>query len=229
MKEKTVLLIICMMLIVSIFPTTMSADQSIGPLDPGPPSGPTEGGVGENYTFCIDMPEDFPGDASAVLWSWGDGTFSEWLGSYAPGEIACASHSWNEPGVYDIGVKLRNEYGYESNWSASLTMTIYAPAFKIEYIKGGVGEVCAEIKNVGEWNATNVNWSIDILSMIPGHWHWEGTISNLPVGESEIVCSDDFIVGLSLTTITVTADAEYVDTITEKEDVLIFLILVIIL
>jgi len=214
-----------MLLIVSIISGTVTANIPLT----DPPDWPTEGVVGEEYTFCIEIPDGPDAEPFYVIWDWGDGNPSEWLGPYAPGEIACASHSWNEPGVYDIRVKLKNEYGHESNWSDPWSIQIYAPAFKIEYIKGGVGEVCAEIKNVGEWNATNVNWSIDIPSMIPGHWHWEGTISNLPVGESEIVCSDDFIVGLSLTTTTVTADAEYVDTITEKEDVLIFLILVIIL
>jgi len=80
----------------------------------GPPSGPTEGAVGVEYTFCIKLPDNPECEPYYLIWDWGDGIISEWLGPYVAGEIICETYSWNEPGDYEIHVKIRdgcnNEY-----------------------------------------------------------------------------------------------------------------------
>lgn len=50
-------------------------------------------------------------------WNWGDGSISQWLGPYAAGETASASHAWSEKGTYDIRIKVKDDAGQESAWS----------------------------------------------------------------------------------------------------------------
>ena len=159
--------------------------------------------------LCLDA-ED--GDK---LWSY---TFSEWEG--VPG---------SSPAIADGKVFIPTiiedmEYYY-------INGTIYAfgdPAeLEIGEITGGMGKVCAEIKNVGDVDATDVTWSIGLYGRIRPIWgEWNGTIPNLPVGESEIVCTDDFILGLGRVTITVTADADNADKVEKTASAFVFLFLV---
>jgi len=84
-------------------------------------------------------------------------------------------------------------------------------------ITGGIGKVYAEIKNVGDVNATDVNWSISVYGYIRPIWgEWEGTIPNLLAGETEIVSTDGLILGLGRVRIEVTASAQGADMV-EKE------------
>lgn len=78
------------------------------------PYGPTLGVVNISYTFCIDLPDDGECEPYLILWDFGDGTGTVWMGPYPAGETVCIEHSWIEPGDYDIRVKIRdacdNEY-----------------------------------------------------------------------------------------------------------------------
>jgi len=78
--------------------------------------GPTSGKAGVNYTFCIINATDPDGDDIWANFSWGDGSYSGWIGPYASGEDICASHAW-EFGYYEIKAKLKDELGLESEWS----------------------------------------------------------------------------------------------------------------
>jgi hypothetical protein len=80
-------------------------------------NGPLSGKPGIEYTFCI-TPTDPDGDDLHVLWDWGDGTNSGWLGPFESGVEICDSHIWNEQGDYTISVTLRDEHG------ASVTGTL---------------------------------------------------------------------------------------------------------
>lgn len=86
-------------------------------------SGPLYGKPGVNYTFCISV-SDPDGDSVWCLWDWGDGTDSGWVGPFASGQMICATHAWTEEGVYEIRVKLKDEYGTESDWSEIFTIVI---------------------------------------------------------------------------------------------------------
>lgn len=79
-------------------------------------TGPSYGKPGMNYTFCIQV-TDPEGDAVFCLWDWGDGSTTEWGGPYSSDEEICAIHAWTNEGIYNIRVKLRDEFGAESPWS----------------------------------------------------------------------------------------------------------------
>lgn len=91
----------------------------------GSPSGPTEGVVDVEYTFCIKLPDDPECEPYYVMWDWGDGTMGEWLGPYGAGEIVCETYSWSYPGYYEIRVKIKDGCGNEY-WSDPLTIHIIA-------------------------------------------------------------------------------------------------------
>lgn len=97
-------------------------------------TGPSYGRPGGEYTFCIDV-IDPEGDQIYCMWNWGDGDFSDWLGPYSSGENICASHAWSEEGVYEIKVKLKDQYGSESEWSFTHIIIIEAKPPHIEITK----------------------------------------------------------------------------------------------
>jgi len=72
--------------------------------------GPNSGKPGVVYEFCI-IASDPDDDTLFVLWNWGDGTHSDWLGPLESGTEVCDSHSWNKKGTYNISVTVRDEYG----------------------------------------------------------------------------------------------------------------------
>ena len=198
-----------------------------GPDNPSPPTGPS-GQPGEELCFAINE-TDPESDQVYYMWDWGDETYSGWLGPYDSGENAIACHTWTVKGVYEIRVKAKDIYDAESGWSEPLTIDIIAPEIEITYIFGGLGLVSAEIRNSGDVDATEVNWSIDIPSMIPGRWHWEGTIPNLLAGEINLISSDGLIFGLGKIGITVTVHMTYTEDVTKTKNGFVLIIFVIVI
>jgi hypothetical protein len=74
------------------------------------------GKIGEEYTYCISNVLDPNDDKIYVLWEWGDGSNSDWEGPFESGENVCESHTWTKKGDYIVKVKLRDEYGEESDY-----------------------------------------------------------------------------------------------------------------
>jgi hypothetical protein len=93
------------------------ADSNMG-LIPNKPivNGPEEGKVGEEFIFSTSSIDPYNKELN-YLWDWGDGTQSEWLGSYSSGEIVSASYTWDEEGIYQVKVKVKNSDELESDWS----------------------------------------------------------------------------------------------------------------
>jgi hypothetical protein len=87
--------------------------------------GPSNGLAYAEYTFCTDEIVDPEGDYIYCWWDWGDGNNSDWLGPYNSGEIICESHIWTEAGVYFIRLKLKDDGGWESDWSDLFEITIF--------------------------------------------------------------------------------------------------------
>jgi outer membrane protein assembly factor BamB len=85
--------------------------------------GPDNGTINVEYTFCTDAITDPEGDSFYAFWDWGDGTNSGWLGPFASGQTICASHAWSEPGIYCIGLGLKNDDGM-TEWSDPFCITI---------------------------------------------------------------------------------------------------------
>jgi len=87
-------------------------------------SGTTEGEAGIEYEFSSTT-TDPEGDSIFYLFDWGDGTNSNWLGPYYPGNTCTASHIWNNPDTCYVEVKAKDTYDRESDWSDSLPIAIY--------------------------------------------------------------------------------------------------------
>ncbi|UCB58446.1 MAG: PQQ-binding-like beta-propeller repeat protein, partial [Thermoplasmatales archaeon] len=79
-------------------------------------TGPTTGGTGKeyNFTFSATDPDE---DNIYYFIEWGDDTTSGWLGWYNSGEEITVSHTWSEPGTYNIKAKVKDYLDVESDWS----------------------------------------------------------------------------------------------------------------
>jgi hypothetical protein len=85
-------------------------------------TGPTSGKKGQTYTFEVTS-IDSDGDDLFYWFDWGDGSNSDWLGSFNSGELVEESHSWNETGNFQIMVKAKDINDDESPWE-NLDITI---------------------------------------------------------------------------------------------------------
>lgn len=95
-----------------------------GSTPPGKPNkltGPIWGKLGINHTYTTST-IDPEGELIWYNFSWGDETYSGWLGPYASGAEASASHNWSEKGNYDIKVQSMDECGARSEWSDPLSV-----------------------------------------------------------------------------------------------------------
>ena len=88
------------------------------PPTPNQPSGETDGNTGVDYSFSTNVVIDSDGDDVSYFFKWGDGTNSGWITS------PTTSHSWSQASTYNIAVKTRDIYGYESSWSEPLSVDI---------------------------------------------------------------------------------------------------------
>jgi len=66
------------------------------------------------FTFCAY-------GFSYCMFDWGDGSNSGWLG---PNDTIITNKSWNSTGIYDLRFKLKDMYGYETDWSEPYPITI---------------------------------------------------------------------------------------------------------
>ncbi len=78
-------------------------------------SGPSKGKPGTSYKFDF-VSTDSESDEIYYYVDWGDGTYSEWLGPYASGATASASHMWSTKGTILIKAKAKDQNGAESDW-----------------------------------------------------------------------------------------------------------------
>jgi len=99
------------------------SDDNSEPIKPNKPTGTQNGEVDNEYDF-ITSTNDPDGDKLYYKWSWGDGTFSDWMGPYDSGEEISISHQWSKKGFYNVKVKARDEHRAESKWSDSLPITM---------------------------------------------------------------------------------------------------------
>jgi len=197
------------------------------PETPEQPDGPTEGIVGVEYIFLTST-NDPEGEQVSYLWDWGDETPTEWTEFYDSGENATASHSWDEPGDYNITVKAKDVYNEESDWSDTLTVCILidSPILEIGNITGGLFKVSTVIGNIGGVDANGVNWSITLDGgLILFGKETSRRIVSIPVGEEKII-SSSVILGFGKTVITVSTETtESSDTAERDAFVFLFFIL----
>ncbi|MGF3554616.1 MAG: hypothetical protein ACQXXF_05010 [Thermoplasmatota archaeon] len=77
------------------------------PNKPSRPSGPTSVKKDVIYTWSSSS-TDPDGDNIYMIFYWGDGTDSGWLGPYASGQIVYAEHSYAEVGFYEIRTQAKD-------------------------------------------------------------------------------------------------------------------------
>lgn len=115
-------------------------EENNPPEKPGKPIGPSSGKVGatcEYATFSTDP----NGDKIYYMFDWGDGNRSEWIGPYESGEIISVSHMWEKEGNYTVRVIAKDEYGAQSQWSDSLSVSVtrlHKKDFSMEKIMEGL-------------------------------------------------------------------------------------------
>lgn len=97
--------------------------------------GPHYGKINVEYTFTIGSITDPEEDQVYLLWEWGDGTQSEWVGPYASGQVITARHSWSEPGVYQLRVRAKDSLGAYSAWSEPFIIHITSQRFFLGLIQ----------------------------------------------------------------------------------------------
>ncbi len=93
------------------------------PQKPNRPTGSLEGKPNVEYMYKTST-IDVDGDRLYYNFSWGDGTYSGWIGPFDSGAEAFARHAWAEEGSYNITVKAQDVKGDESEWSDPLSITM---------------------------------------------------------------------------------------------------------
>jgi hypothetical protein len=93
------------------------------PHKPSRPTGPVTGKIAEECTYQSQT-SDPNEDQFHILFDWGDGTNSGWLGPYSSGDTFEASHIWLTQGTYGVTVKAKDSYGLESEWSDPLPVSM---------------------------------------------------------------------------------------------------------
>ena len=110
----------------STFTSVLVTVSNMGNNPPHKPcilSGEVNGKVNVEYTYTTST-TDANGDQVYYNWSWGDGTYSGWLGPYASGANVSTQHIWSAKESYQIKVKAKDSYGKESDWSDPLLVTM---------------------------------------------------------------------------------------------------------
>ena len=130
------------------------------PIQPNPPSGPTNGVVNVEYTYSGST-TDPNGDDIYYLFDWGDGSDSGWFGPYPSGTTVEAKHTWTYGGTYPVKLKAKDAT-VDGPWSDPLTVSINGPEILLQNVKGGLFRVSAEIKNTWNEPLSNVNWNITL-------------------------------------------------------------------
>ncbi len=102
---------------------TVKGSKSDPPDIPTTPIGQESGRIREEYIYSTSS-SDPNNDHIYYLFDWGDGTDLEWIGPFNTDEICEASHKWTFHGNYEIRVKAKDKYGYQSDWSDPLIVSI---------------------------------------------------------------------------------------------------------
>jgi hypothetical protein len=93
------------------------------PNKPSRPSGKLIVKLGSRETYSSSA-IDPDGDQVLLLFDWGDGSFSDWLGPHDSGDTVESRHSWYQKGSFQIKVKAMDVLDAESVWSDPLIITV---------------------------------------------------------------------------------------------------------
>lgn len=92
------------------------------PSKPQCPSGPTIGSVGKMYAYKT---QSTAVNKVQYGWDWdGDLFVDEWTPFYESEQICRINHTWEGNGTFQIRVKAMDNFGFQSEWSDPLTITM---------------------------------------------------------------------------------------------------------
>jgi hypothetical protein len=103
--------------------TLFAGNSTHSPNKPNTLTGTVSGSINNEYVYS-SVGTDDDGDLLYYFFDWGDGTDSGWIGYYGSGDECSASHVWLEEGNFEIKVKTRDLFGFESEWSDPLIVTM---------------------------------------------------------------------------------------------------------
>ena len=176
---------------------------------PFPPeiNGSTVGDIGREIDFTFVTTD--PGNSDVYYWvDWGDGSYQEWYGPFASGEVITLSHMWTDTGSFPIIAKAKNTNGSEGGWSAPFVISIIAPRLEIGTTQGGLLKIKSAVRNTGAIDVENVKWSITLTGGAFIGKSSNGTIQNISAdGEEEI--STGLILGFGRTIVKISAYYSY--------------------
>lgn len=92
------------------------------PNTPSQPVGPSLGFAGTSYTYSIST-TDPNNDQINYIFDWGDGSQNT-TNFVNSGLSSSGSHSWTNPGTYNVKVMAKDTGGLTSGWSTLLVVTI---------------------------------------------------------------------------------------------------------
>jgi len=156
------------------------------------------------------------------LIDWGDGTNSSWIGPYNSGESINVNHKWNKRGNHEIKVKAMDFYEFESDWSNPFSVLVTAPEIEIIKSTGGFFSMDTKITNVGDYAATDVQWSLYISDapLIHGS-QIHGTKNALEPDEYFTINSNP-IFGLGKTDVKIEVSSSNCNLVSKEFDISVF-------
>lgn len=153
--------------------------ENMCPEAPPPPGGPWLGLTDQEYTYsaCAADPDN---DEIYYCFQWSPENISEWFGPFQSDDACTIGHTWSAPGTYEVQVKARDSWKFESDWSLPLTVVIHDyvagdangdkninildATFIINYLyKGGAAPIPPEAANANCDGATNI---LDVTFLI---------------------------------------------------------------
>ncbi|MCP4705025.1 MAG: hypothetical protein GY865_10475 [candidate division Zixibacteria bacterium] len=136
--------------------------ENYAPDAPSMPTGDAMGMADGTYEFS-STGTDPNRQQVYYMWDWGDGDVSDWLGPFDYEVASVLSHTWTEPGQYNISTKIKDDSDLESPWSDAGFIDIW------------------ECGDVDDNNDINI---LDIVAVI--NYKYKGGAAPIPIESGDV-------------------------------------------
>ena len=89
----------------------------------GTPTGDGQAFPDVSYQLTANA-SDLDADDVYYQFAFGNGDTTVWLGPYSAGVDCQINNTWTEQGMYDVTVRSKDVWGYETDWSAAFALTV---------------------------------------------------------------------------------------------------------